>query len=276
LLLLERQRTIVVAIPVKSLHRRVGSFALMAGVGLGLNFLTPQRASALTTLWYNSPVDASLLGTTGSLDGANNDYWVLGEIKNLNSTQVEIKLTTNFGSAGNFAGGNPPPGAVFNLSNVVGTPTFTSCTPSTLSGTTPSAGTVACTGQSPLLTYDSTGGIGFIASVGWELGLNMPPPPGGPDNTLGSTGEILTFVVSGLQESNFTPNAAAGGTYGCVHGQELLRGGSTRLCATLAGSPPVKFSVPGPLPLFGAAAAFGYSRKLRTRIQSFRQQATIS
>jgi hypothetical protein len=34
--------------------------------------------------------------------------------------------------------------------------------------------------------------------------------------------------------------------------------------------------VPGPLPLLGAAAAFGYSRKIRTRIQGSRQQATIS
>jgi hypothetical protein len=34
--------------------------------------------------------------------------------------------------------------------------------------------------------------------------------------------------------------------------------------------------VPGPLPLLGVAAAFGYSRKIRTRIQGSRQQATIS
>lgn len=31
--------------------------------------------------------------------------------------------------------------------------------------------------------------------------------------------------------------------------------------------PPTEVPVPGPLPIFGAAAAFGFSRKLRARIR---------
>lgn len=39
--------------------------------------------------------------------------------------------------------------------------------------------------------------------------------------------------------------------------------------------PPTTSSVPGPLPLLGAAAAFGYSRKLRQRIRLIPPQAAI-
>jgi len=34
--------------------------------------------------------------------------------------------------------------------------------------------------------------------------------------------------------------------------------------------------VPGPLPILGAAAAFGYSRKLRNRINQSKQQSNLA
>lgn len=165
-----------------------------------------------------------------------------------------------------------------------GTPTFVSCEAGSLSGTTPSPnlplpGSQCASGG---LIYDP-GDLSFIASVGWDLALDLPPPPGGPDNTLGSAGEFQRFVISGLQESNFTPNLAtqgpggqtASGTYSCVHAQGLPSPlGSSRLCATLPSSS--ISSVPGPLPVLGAVAAFGYSRRIRSRIGSTRQQASIS
>jgi MYXO-CTERM domain-containing protein len=44
--------------------------------------------------------------------------------------------------------------------------------------------------------------------------------------------------------------------------------GATFAIATVV--PPASNAVPGPLPLFGAAAAFGWSRRLRSRIASSR------
>ena len=49
-----------------------------------------------------------------------------------------------------------------------------------------------------------------------------------------------------------------------VFGRPFRAVGGTGGTITFAHAPP---SVPGPLPLFGAAAAFGYSRKLRKRIK---------
>lgn len=89
---------------------RSKALALTVGIGIAFNTLSPQEASALT-LWYNtlqSSGDASIVGPTGSLDGINNDFYVKGEINNLNSNQIEIILTSNFGNSSYFAGGTPP------------------------------------------------------------------------------------------------------------------------------------------------------------------------
>ena len=56
-------------------------------------------------------------------------------------------------------------------------------------------------------------------------------------------------------------------TYGTVGPGDILR------TQTLVYAQATLYSVPGPLPLFGAAAAFGYSRKLRKRTQVARSQA---
>lgn len=49
----------------------------------------------------------------------------------------------------------------------------------------------------------------------------------------------------------------------CARVQSIEGSGSGSLCATRGDFQ----KVPGPLPLFGAAAAFGYSRRLRKRIK---------
>jgi hypothetical protein len=249
--------------------------AIVAGLCLSAEIFSPQRASALD-LWYNLQKD-QILGNTGSLDGNANDFYVLGNIVNSGTSAVQITLTTNFGQASHFAG----QAVVFDLADGK-TPTAVSCTTSTLSGTiTPSPNTSVCSNSTP--NFTTTDGS-FIGSIGWALQIFLPPPPsaGGPLTQLGSAGEIQTFIVEGLQESDFITNtslqtpdgAVARGSYSCTHAQGVAGApGSTLLCATVA---PGGSKVPGPLPLLGAAAAFGYSRKLRTRIQGSRQQANIS
>lgn len=79
----------------------------------------------------------------------------------------------------------------------------------------------------------------------------------------------LTAVSSGLDvafyEAGFS--SAVERVYGSssVGTKDFLYGLQTRFNYTYDLGPAQ--SVPGPLPLFGAAAAFGYSRKLRNRIK---------
>jgi hypothetical protein len=62
------------------------------------------------------------------------------------------------------------------------------------------------------------------------------------------------------------PSSLSGRTYNIIGGNSQnangVSGTFTWAQATLYTAP-----VPGPLPLFGAAAAFGFSRKLRKRIK---------
>ena len=44
----------------------------------------------------------------------------------------------------------------------------------------------------------------------------------------------------------------------------------------VVGAPPASASAPGPLPVFGAAAAFGYSRRLRRRVSQSSSSAPLS
>jgi hypothetical protein len=85
----------------------------------------------------------------------------------------------------------------------------------------------------------------FATQVG--LGLGLPNSGTGPAFGYRDFGGIQNFRVN---SSNTTFNQAVG------HGQTF-----TYAQATLY------TPVPGPLPLFGAAAAFGFSRKLRKRIK---------
>jgi hypothetical protein len=86
----------------------------------------------------------------------------------------------------------------------------------------------------------------FATQVG--LGLGLPNSGTGPAFGYRNFGGIQNFRVN---SSNTTFNQAVG------HSQTF-----TYAQATLYTAP-----VPGPLPLFGAAAAFGFSRKLRKRIK---------
>ncbi|MBM5823498.1 MAG: hypothetical protein FJ082_13895 [Cyanobacteria bacterium K_Offshore_surface_m2_011] len=112
----------------------------------------------------------------------------------------------------------------------------------------------------------------FIATTGWELTLLNAPPPGGTSNVLNEVasnqpGETIMFSVSGLTIAHLTTNAN-NGYFSCTHHQGLGSNaeGSSRLCAKFGGQAPNE--VPGPLPILGTAAAFGFSRRLRGRIRA--------
>jgi hypothetical protein len=266
--------------------RRSLSLGLLAGVGLGINVLSPQSASAAINLWYNSKqFTQAFLGPTGNLDGTASNFYVQGVISNVNETDVQIVLTTNFGINTHFLDGSGPGndyGVAFNLTGVATAPTLLSCSvgPSIASANPAPNGNV-CNTDDPPLNFD-VDNLTFQASQNWDLTVNLPPSPFGSGNLTSSAGEIYTIVLKGLQESNFTGNTNPGpssayalGSISCIKAAGLSgTPASTAICSKIA--PSGSISVPGPLPLLGVAAAFGYSRNIRNRILASRQQVTIS
>ena len=102
--------------------------------------------------------------------------------------------------------------------------------------------------------------------------------PGGRDNGLLSYGGLLFFVDYGIDENGNPEDWAAEGypnrylPYQVFFKSLLVNdpvgedyGGCPGDCGNVKVNP-----VPGPLPLLGVGAAFGYSRKMRKRIKGFR------
>jgi hypothetical protein len=103
----------------------------------------------------------------------------------------------------------------------------------------------------------------FATQLG--IGLGLPNPSTGAGNT--STGPAFAYRNFGSIQ-NFRVSNSSGTPFniGLDPGTAF-----TYAQATLYTAP-----LPGPLPLFGAAAAFGFSRKLRMRIQESRRPRATS
>ena len=97
---------------------------------------------------------------------------------------------------------------------------------------------------------DNLGGDGFDVSGGLVTGVNIFYSKGDQDLYLGNQGGYF----AGLFASDF-------------FNVDFNATSSNSLLFTPVGGPPPA-SVPGPLPLFGAGAAFGWSRRLRRKIKA--------
>lgn len=265
---------------------RIGLAGVAAGLALGTTLLAPSAAQAQVAsveLFYsfqqNPPVPP-----TGTLDGPTDVWWVKLVATELLNEGVKFDFISNFSDPENFAND-----FVFSLKTALSN-IFVTCTPSSAaSGTT-------CEPE-PFFKYDPDGKQNFVGTKDWELALLSPPDPGGIENKLSGEGDEISFTVRAtvldevtriqralqIQDFNTSGPSGEGGAFSCTHMQGIAPSGtnatSSRVCSGPNPTPfiePLPSSVPGPLPLFGAAAAFGFSRKLRTRIQSSRQQATIS
>ena len=115
--------------------------------------------------------------------------------------------------------------------------------------------------------YTTTSGLGNNSVQGvYASGSNI---------YAATTGGLSISTNGGSSFTNYTT------TRGLVSNQVrgVYASGSNIYAATLGGlsiapqSDPTPSAVPGPLPLFGAASAFGFSRKLRRRL---RAAATVS
>jgi hypothetical protein len=127
-----------------------------------------------------------------------------------------------------------------------------------------------CTGpKDPMYMYDLSGpnifkaGAAFLAPAssveGLATAIFATPLKLGIDQNYVSASPFLSTAIfenTSLAEIGLTPATGSLGTWTLSNGETInlnVRG-------------PVN-ETPGPLPLFGAAAAFGFSRRLRQRIQ---------
>lgn len=92
--------------------------------------------------------------------------------------------------------------------------------------------------------------------------------------------ELVTLLINGAgitaQSFAFVNTPSGQGNPYVGYGGAKVNGIPGDLSGAIGTNGNGTTSVPGPLPVLGAAAAFGYSRRIRTRIRSSRQQATIS
>jgi hypothetical protein len=75
-----------------------------------------------------------------------------------------------------------------------------------------------------------------------------------------------TTLLASLTTSNISVSAPIPGNYSSLYIEDLVSGNGGSVTAVTNGF----YQTPGPLPILGAGAAFGFSRKLRSRIKAAR------
>jgi len=156
------------------------------------------------------------------------------------------------------------------------------CTPNSPSTTTTCDGSIS-------LEYDldNVGVSGSGQTSGYDLLVQLPPPGLKLDNSQSPIRLYIQGPSSSFSVVDFFEACSNGALYdgGCPTGDyqtvakvQELNGNpnSTVISGTgtfTPGGEPEDNSVPGPLPIIGAATAFGFSRKLRQRIGAQRRTA---
>jgi len=134
-----------------------------------------------------------------------------------------------------------------------------------------SAAGLVCTGpELPLLVFGITGpssfnGSAFIFPASSVTGLTTLLL--GINNAFGiNSSYISNTSINSSATFNGTTLAGIGFTTTGLIGTWTLNGTSESIQVILGAPTPPAATVPGPLPLLGAGAAFGWSRRLRNRI----------
>jgi hypothetical protein len=245
-------------------------------LGLGAILGAPSAAFAQLTLFYTTNE-----GGNSPNEPLSDDYFAKSVLENIgDGTGVTITITSNLPT---ITPGNPFWEQFwFSMNGTNATVTSVGCvfnSTGCLAGNTNVLGANNWSfNPTGLVAGDNPPSNGIDGFSGWELTFelensNNPAPPDRLSDTrtavftvLGTNLTIDDFVAGPVKNGQITPYISCGHLLGLPD--------STSVCN---GTPDHNTtSVPGPLPLLGAAAAFGYSRKIRTRIQGSRQQATIS
>jgi hypothetical protein len=234
-----------------------GLLPLVAVVGIGL---LPTQANAVT-FEYTNPL-------TGQPNPAGSAPWLKVVIEDVQSQVVKITVTN---STTPTTSDTAISGIVFNLDNAENLGQLTALCPALVPS---SSATIACVPATDpgFITYKSNAvnlGVGGSSAEGFDLALNLPPPPSGSPTL--TPGQILDFNLF-LSSSTPTFNADSFNSKNSSGYTTLARtnGFSSAICASVDEqcTPSSSQRVPGPLPIAGAIAAFGASRVLRRRINS--------
>jgi hypothetical protein len=261
---------------------------LGAGVAAAASLLVPQQAHALVATTQYVPFkifqDPALNGPAFPLSFQNFNTAFGGDTSGLTLSGIGFKIAgASNGTGSATVAGNP---RVTNQSEDFDRQAFVQYAPkfSFTNGTN-------TTGPITATTTNATSPVPCVA------GQSCPTPGGG-----------TTIPMNSTRTLNLAGNTYAGtGGFASIAMQNAWRGGTVRT-ATASGTPTANFSgsgadmaynfdpslstsvvskpyiegwiaiqyeyevipsaVPGPLPLFGAAAAFGWSRRLKKRISS--------
>lgn len=263
---------------------------LGAGVAIAASLLAPQQAHALVTTTQYVPFkifqNPTLnVGPTFPLNFQNFNTAFGGDTSTLNLTGIGFKIAgASDGTGTATVAGNP---RVTNQSEDDVNTAFVSYAPqfsfvnSAGNMTGPITGTIKnATSPVPCATNQScpnTGGGTTIPTSATRT-LNLA------GNTYGGTGGFASIAMQNAWRTGSVNTATAGGTPTANFsgsGTDMAYNFDPNLSQSVISKPYIEgwiavqyqydvipSAVPGPLPLFGAAAAFGWSRRLKKRISS--------
>jgi hypothetical protein len=125
------------------------------------------------------------------------------------------------------------------------------------------------TSGSKVLNYSLTAPSGKLLTAHTSSLTGSLIPPGGGTYTVAGTNSTAAVMVNNATAPGFVsyPVNLASDTFTATLGG-LSGSGAQQVTSTYAIVDAPTSAVPGPLPIFGAAAAFGFSRKVRNRIKA--------
>lgn len=248
--------------PVTHGRRNPGAF-LLAGLALmtaagALGLPTPARAASFTFDYDFSSPTAAPSGT---------GPWLQALIKDVSPGKVTITLNSLLQNSSEFFSGaaddpSAPVGIAFNLKD----------SSISLSGNCSVLQGDGCLIGGPQLAQPSAGVNGISSESqfqGFDVALFLDPlflatPPSTAGRFNGDDIIQYTFTGTGLTADQFV--ATNPSSYCSAAKIGTLPNGSNTVVAAFCPRQIPSSEVPAPLPLLGAGAAFGFSRKLRRRI----------
>lgn len=258
-----------------SLRRRLRGLAMFAAASTAL--AAPLGARAQDFLQFSYGASISSPPATNSQLGT--PPWLLVDITNLDpgnqSGGVRMKISPFFQDTSTNPTTTYPDVFVSELAfNLIGAPLSVS-----YGGNCVSNEAAICTGfltgaNNGIFSGNGNQGVsGSAQTSGYDLLVNLPPPPGSAANVL-NDGNFIEFDLTGVGVDAFLKQTANPGNNYTVAKVQGLAGnpGSTVISGEPGGDPPIdpETQVPGPLPILGGASAWAFSRHLRRRVQSGR------
>jgi hypothetical protein len=237
----------------------------LTGVAVGTTVVSASGAIAASfTFNYTNPI-----GSEPTPSGAG--PWLTALIEDQTANIVKITLTNTTPGDGLESGTDPYNtinGVVFNLKNASSLSiSALSCTPT---------GTVDCVSTNAAETIrfapnNIALGAGGTQSRRFDLSLELPPPPSNsPSDSMGP-GDIVAFVLKNTGTGAFSAdsfNAVNFQGWTTLAKVQAIGGSGPSSVICSSQDSKCRRKIPAPLPILGAAAGFGLSRRLRRRIQA--------